>query len=98
MKRITYLSIAEVELAEAAQYYNGQQSGLGRTFLDAVREAEERIQRHPEAWAFREKPIRGCRISPFPHRMLYRELPDRIQVVAVAHPSRRPGYWKKGLS
>jgi plasmid stabilization system protein ParE len=98
VKRVTYLIIAEIELAEAAQYYNNQQSGLGKTFLEAVRAAEERIQRHPEAWALHGKPVRGCRVAPFPHRMLYRELPDRIQVVAVAHPSRRPGYWKNRLS
>ena len=98
MKRITCLSIAENELTEADQYYHAQQSGLGKTFLDAIREAEARIQRHPAAWAFHEQPIRGCRVAPFPHRILYRELPDRIQGVAVAHPSRRPGYWRNRLS
>jgi hypothetical protein len=97
VKRITYLSIAEVELTEAAQYYNEQQLGLGKTFLDAVREAEGRIPKNPGAWAYHEKPIRGCRVPPFPHRILYRELSDRIQVVTVAHPSRRPGYWKHRL-
>jgi toxin ParE1/3/4 len=98
VKRITYLSIAEIELTETAQYYNEQQPGLGKRFLDAIREAEQRIRRHPEAWTLHAKTIRGCRVSPFPHRLLYRELPDRIQVVAVAHPSRRPGYWKDRLS
>jgi plasmid stabilization system protein ParE len=97
VKPITYVSIAELEVAEAAQYYNEQEPGLGNTFLNAVREAEQRIQRNPEAWAFREKPIRGHRASPFPHSILYRELPDRIQVVAVAHPSRQPGYWNDRL-
>ncbi len=97
MKPVTYLSVAEIELTESSQYYNEQQPGLGKMFLDAVRTAESRIQRNPDAWPMREKPIRGCRISPFPHRLLYRELPDRIQVVAVAHSSRRPGYWKNRL-
>jgi toxin ParE1/3/4 len=97
VKPVRYLSVAEIELAEAAQYYNEKQSGLGNTFLDAIRETEQRIQLHPELWSFRGKPVRGCRVSPFPHLLLYRELPDRIQIVAVAHPKRRPGYWKDRL-
>jgi len=48
MKRLVYLSIAEMELAEAAQFYDERQPGLGRLFLDSVREAGERICRNPE--------------------------------------------------
>jgi len=98
VKRVTYLSVAEVELAEAAQYYDEQQPSLGRDFLDAVRVATAAIQRNPELWAFYEKPVRAYRVQPFAYRLLYRELPDRIQIVAVAHVSRRPGYWKTRLT
>jgi hypothetical protein len=97
VKHLTYISVAETELTEAAEYYNAQQSGLGKIFLDAVREAETHIRRYPERWAFYRNPIRSYRVSPFPYRILYRELGDRIQIVAVAHLSRRPGYWKGRL-
>ncbi len=97
MKRLTYLSFAEIELAEAAQFYHEQQPGLGKVFLDAIREAGERILRNPELWAFYEKPIRSYRVAPFPYRLLYRDLPDRIQIVAVFHLSRRPGSWRQRL-
>jgi toxin ParE1/3/4 len=98
VKRVTYLSVADEELAEAAQYYDEQQPGLAKDFLDAVRVAMAAIQRNPDLWAFYEKPIRAYRIQPFAYRLLYRELPDRIQIVAVAHVSRRPGYWKSRIS
>jgi len=94
VKRITFLSVAEVELAEAAQYYEKQEHGLGKQFLDAVREASDAIHRQPETWPFYVKPIRGYRVQSFPYRLLYRELVDRLQIVAVMHASRRPGYWK----
>ena len=94
MKRITFLSVAEKEQVEAAQYYDEQQPGLGRDFLDAMREGSAVIQRDPELWAYCEKPVRSYRVQPFPYRLLYRELPDRIQIVAVMHLSRQPGYWK----
>jgi len=97
VKRLTYLSVADMELVEAAQYYDAQQPGVGRAFLDAVREAGARIQQNPDRWPFCERPIRSCKVAPFPYRLLYRELPDRIQVVAVVHLSQRPGYWKDRL-
>jgi plasmid stabilization system protein ParE len=97
VKRLTYLSVAEVELAEAAEFYEQQQPGLGNAFLDAVHEAGERIRRNPEMWAFYEKPVRSSKVAPFSYRLLYRELPDRIQIVAVFHLSRKPGSWKDRL-
>jgi toxin ParE1/3/4 len=97
MKRLTYLSIAEMELVEAAQFYDERQSGVGKLFLDAVREAGERIRRNPDWWPVLEAPVRGCRVVPFPYRLLYREFSDRIQIVAVVHFSQRPGSWRDRL-
>lgn len=94
MKRITFLSVTDVELAEAAQFYEKEQQGLGKQFLDAVREASDAIKCQPETWPYYAKPIRACRVHPYPYRLLYRVLIDRIQIVAVMRLSRRPGYWK----
>jgi hypothetical protein len=33
-------------------------------------------------------------VPRFPYRVVYRNRPDEIVVVAVAHLRRRPGYWK----
>jgi hypothetical protein len=98
VKRLTYLSVAELELTEAAKFYEDHQQGVGKAFLEAVSQAGERIRQDPEMWAFYAKPIRRYRVAPFPYRLLYREFPDRIQVVAVVHLSRKPGYWKHRLS
>jgi hypothetical protein len=94
VNRITYLSVAESELTEATVRYNEEEPGLGRVFLDAISQAEKLIQEDPQRWAHSKKPVRSYRVRPFPYRIHYRELPDRIQIVAVAHLSRRPDYWK----
>lgn len=42
----------------------------------------------------------GCRrylMRQFPYVIVYRELETHIQVVAVAHGRRNPGYWKDRL-
>lgn len=98
MKRLTYLSVAEIELVEAAQFYDEREPGLGRKSLDAAAEAGEKLRRNPELWPVYEPPLRSVRVMPFPYRLLYREFPDRVQIVAVFHLSRRPGSWKERLN
>ena len=97
MKRLVYLSLAETELTEAAQFYDEREPGLGKMFLEAVENAAERIRNDPERWPFFEKPVRSYRVLPFPYRLLYRVFPDRVQIVSVFHLSRRPGSWKSRL-
>lgn len=97
MKRVVYLRPAEAELVGAAQYYDSQREGLGRSFLDAVKATEIRIQRDPQLWKYRSKPVRSCMVERFPYRLHYVDEKDRIVVVAVAHASRRPDYWTKRI-
>jgi plasmid stabilization system protein ParE len=33
----------------------------------------------------------------FPFSVVFRELPRKIQIIAVAHAKRRPGYWASRL-
>jgi len=33
----------------------------------------------------------------FPFAIIYRDTPEAIQVIAIAHGHRRPGYWKKRI-
>jgi hypothetical protein len=33
-------------------------------------------------------------VRRFPYFVIYREWSDRLEIVAVAHQSRRPGYWR----
>src|SRR5829696_7440107 len=98
MKPLTYLSVAELELVEAGEFYDSRGKGLGKAFLDAIHEAAERVRKHPQWWSLVEQPIRSCRVRRFPYRLLYVEEPDRIVIVAVMHASRHPDYWKDRLS
>jgi hypothetical protein len=50
-----------------------------------------------EWWPILEARVRECRIVPFPYRLPYRDLPDRIQIVAVLHFGQRPGSWRDRL-
>jgi plasmid stabilization system protein ParE len=86
---------AKAEADAAAAFYNEKQAGLARRFLDNLDEALRRIQRHPQANRQVEGDIRKCRVSHFPYGVIYRVRPDCIEIVAVAHLRRLPGYWKQ---
>ncbi len=93
MKRISYLSLAEIEMTNAAEIYDSKRESLGRRFLGAIKATEKRIQDNPELYAFRRPPVRSCRVQGFPYRLYFVEEADRVLVLAVAHASRNPQYW-----
>ena len=56
------------------------------------------IAEAPRRWASAAHLTRRFLLRRFPFVLIYREQPPgSIQVVAVAHTSRKPGYWKQRL-
>jgi plasmid stabilization system protein ParE len=87
---------AAAELIDAIRWYEEQRSGLGAELFDAITETIELIRAHPEIGAPRatRQQSRQLRVNRFPYNVVYRIREDDIYVVAVAHTSRRPGYWR----
>jgi plasmid stabilization system protein ParE len=88
---------AAAELIAAVQWYEQRRVGLGAELFDAVAATIELIQAHPEIGAERRgrRPSRQFNVHRFPYNVVYRIRDDDIYVVAVAHSSRRPGYWRR---
>lgn len=88
---------AGAEMAEAARWYEIHRTGLGVEFLDAVDTAVGRIAETPRMGSpvpgVSDRAIRRRPVRRFPYHVVYVELPDRLQILAVAHDRRRPGYW-----
>lgn len=95
MTEVAYHPQADDEVLEAARFYEQRSEGLGWRFLRAVREAETRIARRPRAFPVLDDEVRRCLLQGFPHALLFRVDDNQILVVAVAHQSRRPGYWRR---
>lgn len=85
---------AKAEADAAAAFYNEKQPGLAQRFLDELEETLHRIQRHPRAYRVVDGEIRKCRIPHFPFGVIYREGAECIEIIAVMHLRRSPGYWK----
>ena len=89
---------ASTEYERDIRYYKKRQPGLQHRFVAAVEEAIRRILEHPERWRMIEPDIRRCLTKTFPYSIIYSVQGDAVFIIAVAHGSREPGYWKDRVS
>ena len=94
MMRFYFHPEAEEEFDKAIEYYEECQQGLGLEFAEEVYATITRIIKYPEAWSVMSQNSRRCLVNRFPYGVLYQIKLGMIQIIAVAHLQRRPGYWK----
>lgn len=92
--RIVYDDEAFEEAINAAAYYEARSDGLARRFLTAWQEAESRMIADPERNRVFENGLRRCRFRVFPYTLIYRIAGQAVEVIAVMHQHREPGYWR----
>ncbi len=100
MKPIYYHPEATQEFDSSALYYEQQRAGLGERFQEVVFSAEETVSRNPKIGIktfYGAGSIRKYHLSYFPFNLFYCEQPDAIWILAVAHDSRKPGYWTERI-
>ena len=92
--RLHRLAVAEIDAA--VDWYEARRPALGTELEDEIDRLLERISHFPlAAPAWRERPNRRVAVvSRFPFTLPYRISVDEIVVLALAHASRRPGYWR----
>ncbi len=95
MIEIVFLDPALTELRRAAQWYDQREAGVGQEFLHAVDQGLDHLLHDPSARPIIQEGIHRQFVDRFPFDLLYRVRPTRIEIVAVAHHSRRPGYWQR---
>ena len=95
MSLVSFHPEALNEFLESASHYESQQPSLGHRFVDAVQDAIHRIQARPLLYQVVEGDTRRCRVFHFPYGIIFRVREDGIEIVAVMHLHRRPGYWKE---
>ena len=88
---------AQSEFGEAAIYYEREVEELGERFITQVEVAAAQILAAPLMPRGFEGECRKVRVERFPYSVIYRIKGDQLQIIAVAHMSRRPGYWKDRL-
>ena len=97
MKPVIIDSEAELELAGSVEFYERRRAGLGLEFEHAARIAVRAIQAAPARHPMGSNRTHRFVMDRFPFVIHYMDLPDRVWVVAFAHASRQPDYWKRRL-
>jgi len=96
--RVRQLSVASVELREAMTWYRERSPRAAENLWLRVQDARRSILLFPYAAPLIGQRTRRFILSGFPYDLIYCVLPDEILIVAFAHHSRRPGYWKDRMS
>ncbi|MDD5672679.1 MAG: type II toxin-antitoxin system RelE/ParE family toxin [Chitinivibrionales bacterium] len=87
------------ELESARKWYADKSAELGNDFLDEIDFAMDAIQAAPEAWPPFSW-VAGTRrflVHRFPFGVFYRLSIETVQILAVGHLHRKPGYWKSRM-
>ena len=89
---------ARDEAFEAYDFYAQRSEDVGEAFLAELRAAGSAIQQSPQSWASYLYGTRRYLLKRFPFVVVYRVAETRVEILAVAHGRRRPGYWQDRLS
>lgn len=83
-------SRAENDLAESIEWYESQQKGLGKRFIEQIDLYFDKIQKNPMNFPMKRKPFREAYIRSFPYIIIYELIATEIIVYSIFHSSRDP--------
>jgi len=86
----------------AAGWYEVQREDLGIDFRDRRARSASRVADAPQTWPLvRDVPerlnVRRFLLRRFPYSVVFIEFDAKIRVLAIAHTSREPGFWRTRL-
>jgi toxin ParE1/3/4 len=92
---VSLASEAEHELVAAAKYYTAQANlELGEAFLSEFERSALLLAEYPSIGTRWRGTTRRLPLRRFPYTVVYVVRNAEIRIIAVAHQSRRPGYWR----
>ena len=87
--------LARLELLDAGEWYLAEGGTVvAEQFESAVERALQLLQIMPQLGSTSYPGVRTWPLKKFPYTLAYRAEGPVINVIAVAHQSREPGYWR----
>ena len=86
---------AREELLEAGLYIKNDDPEEGDLFKLAFAESIDWACSQPLIFRCFEDDFRKVKVGKFRYSLIFRIRGNQVQVLAVAHMSRKPGYWKE---
>ncbi|MFO1364492.1 MAG: type II toxin-antitoxin system RelE/ParE family toxin [Burkholderiales bacterium] len=86
---------AERELIDGALFYAREANAeLGLAFIAEFERAIGVLCNYPRLGPVWRGSTRRFPLRRFPYSIIYQLKPEEVRVIALAHQSRRPGYWR----
>ena len=85
---------AEQDIADAYDWYEDQELGLGDEFLRCVDACTQFIARNPEMYEFAYENHRRALVRRFPYVVFYEYVENLVTIYAVFHCSQDPIKWR----
>jgi len=99
VRKIEFIPEARQELMAEVSFYETAQQGLGEKFASSVEKAVSLVAAFPNVGSPAACGTRRVVIKGFPFWLVYKPYQSgRIIIFAIAHQSRRPGYWANRAS
>lgn len=93
--RVSLAPEAERDLIEGGLYYLREANEeLGRAFVAEFEHSAALVGEQPELGALWRGEVRRFPLRRFPYSIVYYLRGDSIRILAVAHQSRKPGFWR----
>ena len=86
------------EARAAAQWYRERSALAADAFLAELDRAVEKIVENPEMYPHYVQGTRRYLLQRFPFYLVYRQVTGKLEIVAIAHGRRKPGYWRKRIA
>lgn len=96
-ERFRFFDEAAAEIESASNWYADRSESANDAFLREIDHSLDVILEAPHRWPADFHQTRRYLCPNFPYAIIYVFEDDVVTVVAVAHSSRRPGYWRKRL-
>jgi toxin ParE1/3/4 len=94
---IRHAPAAANELKEVADWYHQRNPRAAARFIAAVKSKLKEIAATPHRWPLESDGTRQALLRKFPYKIVFRENGGAIEIIAYAHTSREPGYWRSRL-
>ena len=96
-KRVEYHQGAIADVRSALAWYQRRNPKAALNLIDELQRATDTIREAPERWPIGKNNTRRFLLWRFPFTVIYSEQESVVTIWAVAHASRRPGYWARRL-